>query len=92
MAVEEQCQYLRQLVHDALSKHLYNSAVFFADKLVSMGGGSLVDIFSLAQVGFPGETEANVFTRSEYMRVARLSCTSMHMRRKAGALHAIQYN
>ena len=50
MSVKEQCGYLRQLVHDALSKHLYDSAVFFADKLVSLGGGSLVDIFSLAQV------------------------------------------
>ena len=50
MSVKEQCDYLRQLVHDALSKHLYDSAVFFADKLVSIGGGSLVDIFSLAQV------------------------------------------
>ena len=53
MSVKEQCDYLRQLVHDALSKHLYDSAVFFADKLVSIGGGSLVDIFSLAQVHTP---------------------------------------
>ena len=50
MSVRDQCDYLRQLVHDALSKHLYDSAVFFADKLVTIGGGSLVDVFSLAQV------------------------------------------
>ena len=52
MSVAEHCNNLRQLVHDALSKHLYDSAVFFADKLVSIGGESLVDIFSLAQARF----------------------------------------
>ena len=37
-------------MHDSLAKHLYDSAVFFADKLVTLGGGSGVDVYTLAQV------------------------------------------
>ena len=41
---------LRALVHDALAKHLLDSAAFFADKLVTLGGGAPADMFLLAQV------------------------------------------
>ena len=37
-------------MHDSLAKHLYDSAVFFADKLVTLGGCSGVDVYTLAQV------------------------------------------
>lgn len=41
-------QRLQLLVHDCLSKHLYASAVFYADKLVSLSGAP-ADLFTLAQ-------------------------------------------
>lgn len=50
MSAELRCQQLQMLVHDALAKHMYESAVFFADKLVSMLGNSPLDVYTLAQV------------------------------------------
>ena len=47
---QQQIQRLQLLVHDCLSKHLYASAIFYADKLVSLSGGAPADIFTLAQV------------------------------------------
>lgn len=41
---------LRALVQDALAKHLTDSAAFFADKLVALGGGQPADVYLLAQV------------------------------------------
>ncbi|KAL0042944.1 hypothetical protein WJX79_004643 [Trebouxia sp. C0005] len=41
-------QRLQLLVHDCLSKHLYASAIFYADKLVSLSGAP-ADLFTLAQ-------------------------------------------
>lgn len=42
---------LRSLVQDCIAKHLYSTAVFFADKLVSLTSYSPADVFLLAQVG-----------------------------------------
>ncbi len=43
---------LRALVHDALAKHLTDSAAFFADKLVTLSGGAPADMYLLAQACF----------------------------------------
>ena len=43
---------LRALVHDALAKHLTDSAAFFADKLATLSGGAPADVYLLCQVGF----------------------------------------
>lgn len=42
-------QQLRSLVHDCLAKHMYDSAIFFADKLVSMSGQAPAEVYTLAQ-------------------------------------------
>lgn len=41
---------LRALVHDALAKHLTDSAAFFADKLATLSGGAPADMYLLCQV------------------------------------------
>ena len=41
---------LRALVQDCIAKHLYSTAVFFADKLVSLTDYGAGDVFLLAQV------------------------------------------
>lgn len=41
---------LRALVQDCIAKHLYDTAVFFADKLVSLTSYGAGDVFLLAQV------------------------------------------
>jgi anaphase-promoting complex subunit 6 len=40
---------LRSLVQDSLGKHLYDNAIFFADKLVTMSDGGDDDVFLLCQ-------------------------------------------
>lgn len=40
---------LRNIVADCLDKHLHSSAVFFADKLVTLSDGAAEDVFLLAQ-------------------------------------------
>lgn len=50
MAAEPLCQDLRGLVHDCLAKHLYESAAFYADKLVTLSDGTPGDVYVLAQV------------------------------------------
>lgn len=45
---------LRALVQDCIAKHLYSTAVFFADKLVSLTDYGASDVFLLAQVGGGG--------------------------------------
>jgi hypothetical protein len=40
---------LRNVVADCLDKHLLASAVFFADKLVTLSDGAAEDVFLLAQ-------------------------------------------
>lgn len=47
---ESHCCRLRELVHDCLSKHLERSAVFYADKLVTLSGSNPGDVYLLAQV------------------------------------------
>ena len=41
---------LRRLVADCIDKHLLRSAIFFADKLVTLSDGAAEDVFLLAQV------------------------------------------
>ncbi len=53
MAAEPLCQDLRSLVHDCLAKHLYESAAFYADKLVTLSDGTPGDVYVLAQVRAP---------------------------------------
>eukprot|EP00899_Mesostigma_viride_P002645 jgi/Mesvir1/12381/Mv00559-RA.3 len=45
----ENLEKLRRLVRDCISKHMATSAVFFADKLVSLSGGCPQDVFLLVQ-------------------------------------------
>ena len=40
---------LRNVVADCLDKHLLSSAVFFADKLLTLSDGNVEDVFLLAQ-------------------------------------------
>ena len=40
---------LRSIVQDSLGKHLYDNAIFFADKLVALSGGAPDDVYRLAQ-------------------------------------------
>lgn len=42
-------QKLRGLVHDCLAKHMYDSAIFFAEKLVNMSGQAPAEVYTLAQ-------------------------------------------
>lgn len=49
--MEQHCQRLRAVLHECLAKHMYDSAAFYADKLVVMSGGQPADVFLLAQVG-----------------------------------------
>jgi hypothetical protein len=48
--MEEPCSRLRVLVQDCLSKHLYDSAIFYADKLTTMSNHAPRDAYLLAQV------------------------------------------
>lgn len=41
---------MRSLVHDCLAKHLYESAIFYADKLVTMSKEADTDVYTLAEV------------------------------------------
>jgi hypothetical protein len=50
MASKMQITRLRSLVHDCLAKHLYDGAIFFADKLVTRSAGDPQDVYLLAQV------------------------------------------
>ena len=40
---------LRSIVQDSLGKHLYENAIFFADKLVTLSHGEPDDVYRLAQ-------------------------------------------
>lgn len=49
--MDELCCRLRSLAQDCLGKHLYDSAAFFAEKLVTLSGNK-TDVFLQAQVCF----------------------------------------
>ena len=49
--MEALCSKLRTLVQDCLAKHLYESAIFYADKLATMSNQAPRDVYLLAQVG-----------------------------------------
>lgn len=44
------CDHLRSMVQDCLAKHMHKSAVFFADKLLTLSDNSPSDLWLLAQV------------------------------------------
>lgn len=46
---------VRVIVRDCLDKHLYSSAIFFADKLVTMSGLATQDLYMHAQALFLGK-------------------------------------
>jgi anaphase-promoting complex subunit 6 len=46
---DHHCARLRSLVQDCIAKHLYGSAVFYADKLLVLSGGAPADVYLLAQ-------------------------------------------
>ena len=48
-ATSDHIERLRSIVQDSLGKHLYENAIFFADKLVTLSGGEPDDIYRLAQ-------------------------------------------
>lgn len=48
----DQLQVLQNLVHDCLAKHLYDSAIFFADKLVTLSNYAPAEVYTLAQAFF----------------------------------------
>lgn len=45
-------QNLQRLVHDCLAKHLYDGAIFFADKLVTLSEYAPMEVFTLANAFF----------------------------------------
>jgi hypothetical protein len=60
-ALSLQAPALRSLVQDCIAKHLYPTAVFFADKLVSITCYSAGDVFLLAQVRRQNAAERGPF-------------------------------
>lgn len=50
ISMDRLCQRMRSLVHDCLAKHLYDSAIFYADKLMTMSNGAAADVYTLAEV------------------------------------------
>lgn len=50
ISIDRLCQRMRSLVHDCLAKHMYESAIFYADKLVTMSNGAAADVYTLAEV------------------------------------------
>lgn len=48
--MERLCERLRGLVNECLSDHLYTSAAFYADKLVTLSNGAPGDVYLLAEV------------------------------------------
>eukprot|EP00405_Crypthecodinium_cohnii_P056064 CAMPEP_0206613490 /NCGR_PEP_ID=MMETSP0325_2-20121206/56740_1 /ASSEMBLY_ACC=CAM_ASM_000347 /TAXON_ID=2866 /ORGANISM="Crypthecodinium cohnii, Strain Seligo" /LENGTH=570 /DNA_ID=CAMNT_0054133631 /DNA_START=46 /DNA_END=1758 /DNA_ORIENTATION=+ len=57
------CDRLRKLVQDAFQRHLYSSAVFYADKCFALSNYSPEDLYTLAEC---------YFMNREYRRVLRL--------------------
>eukprot|EP00434_Breviolum_minutum_P004554 symbB.v1.2.004017.t1/scaffold227.1/size261201/3 len=62
-AIEGICSRLRVLVQDSFQKHLYVSAIFFADQLVTLKGPEPDEIYTLAEC---------YFKNREYRRVLHL--------------------
>ncbi|KAJ7299336.1 hypothetical protein O6H91_Y249500 [Diphasiastrum complanatum] len=54
MMRERELQKLRSVARDCLAKHLYSSAIFFADKLVTAGSGLAQDVYLQAQALYQG--------------------------------------
>eukprot|EP00873_Tetraselmis_striata_P027901 jgi/Tetstr1/448165/TSEL_035456.t1 len=68
-----QCEQLRSLAQDCLEKHIYSSAAFFADKLVTLSGGRQPgDVYLLAQT---------LFVSQQYRR-------TLHLLQRSGLVEA----
>eukprot|EP00249_Psilotum_nudum_P014975 c25100_g1_i1 orf=111-1745(+) len=52
---EKELERLRSVVRDCLSKHLYSSAIFFADKLVTFSANATQDLYMHAQALYLGK-------------------------------------
>mgnify|MGYP002633054144 CR=1 FL=1 len=68
---------LRSIVQDSLGKHLYENAIFFADKLVTMSQAAPDDVYRLAQ--------AYLFTKQfrralHVLRTTKLTTTESRFR------------
>ena len=61
--------FLRSIVQDSLGKHLYDNAIFFADKLVTLSEAAPDDVYRLAQ--------AFLFTK-QYRRALNLLQKTKH--------------
>ena len=59
---------LRRLVQSSMAKHSYESAVFFADKLVTLTNEEPEEIFRLAQVR-PCDSQYRPLTSLAWQRV-----------------------
>lgn len=57
------CDRLRAVVSDSLSKHLYQSAIFYGDKLVALSNNEPADVYLLAQA---------LFVSKQYKRALQL--------------------
>lgn len=76
---------LRALVQDCIGKHLYPTAVFYADKLVTLTDYAPGDVYLLAQVQQPGMLLRNtallaVITRSSPCAVQTYFVSRQHRR------------
>ena len=60
-------QNLRSLVHDCLAKHMYDAAIFFADKLTTFTNYAPIEVYNLANA---------FFVAHEYRRCLHLLRTS----------------
>ncbi|KAH9554615.1 hypothetical protein CY35_08G072400 [Sphagnum magellanicum] len=52
---EGEVEKLRAVVRDCLGKHLYSSAIFFADKLATLAGNATQDLYMQAQALYLGK-------------------------------------
>ena len=63
MVPADECEKLRMLVQDCIEKHVYPSASFFANKLVTLSGSEPGDVYLLAQT---------LYVSRQYRRVLHL--------------------
>ncbi|KAG0597202.1 hypothetical protein M758_UG320200 [Ceratodon purpureus] len=72
---------LRAVVRDCLGKHLYSSAIFFADKLATMAGNATQDLYMQAQALYLGKQYRRAL---HLLRKHHLVTTDLRFRYLAG--------
>lgn len=81
--VAEKMERLRSLIMDLMSKHLYSSAIFYADKLVTLSDSDQSDMYLLAQAYFLSKqyrravnlvTKEDLFTLSNRFKYLAARC------------------